>query len=237
VRKCSKSERTIQGCIKRLVDEGHLTRREVVGKGCNYTVHPNRSRITPAENAPRNSRAPAGNSADPRSGCGQTVKNPQSEAKASSQRVVDHYNLNAEKYGWSKAKVLDASRRQTLRLRIKAHGVDALIEAINAMAASPFLRGEGRDSKWRPDFDFLLQPVSLRRLLEGFYGVDPAAKPEMGVAERLANLRRVLPLYERDGHHQWAAQARRMIADLERENPDACEVAGVISKTAAARVA
>lgn len=50
--KCSKGERTVQGVIIKLCEAGHLTRREVPGKGCNYTVHP-RSDSTPAENAPR----------------------------------------------------------------------------------------------------------------------------------------------------------------------------------------
>lgn len=50
-KKTSKSERTIQGCVQRLVEQGHLTRREVVGKGCNYTVHP-RSDCAPADIAP-----------------------------------------------------------------------------------------------------------------------------------------------------------------------------------------
>lgn len=69
VRKCSKGERTIQGVIKDLCDTGHLTRREVVGKGCNYSVHPRRD-CAPAETAP----TPAGIADDPRSGCGLTVK-------------------------------------------------------------------------------------------------------------------------------------------------------------------
>lgn len=38
--KCSKSDRTIQGCIKSLCAKGHLSREEVPGKGCHYTVHP-----------------------------------------------------------------------------------------------------------------------------------------------------------------------------------------------------
>lgn len=42
-RKASKSERTVQGAIQQLVDMGHLTRREVPGKGCTYTVHPRRN--------------------------------------------------------------------------------------------------------------------------------------------------------------------------------------------------
>lgn len=50
-RKCSKSDRTVQAAIKSLVDSGHLTRREVLGKGCNYTVHP-RSGFTPEADSP-----------------------------------------------------------------------------------------------------------------------------------------------------------------------------------------
>lgn len=50
-RKCSKSDRTVQAAIKSLVDNGHLTRREVLGKGCNYTVHP-RSHCAPEAASP-----------------------------------------------------------------------------------------------------------------------------------------------------------------------------------------
>jgi hypothetical protein len=50
--KCSKGERTVQGVIKELVEAGHLSRAEVVGKGCNYTVHP-RSDCAPQNAHPR----------------------------------------------------------------------------------------------------------------------------------------------------------------------------------------
>jgi hypothetical protein len=50
-KKCSKGERTVQAAIKALVDAGHLTRKERLGKGCFYTVHP-RNNCTPAETAP-----------------------------------------------------------------------------------------------------------------------------------------------------------------------------------------
>lgn len=60
--KCSKSERTIQGVIKDLVAAGHLTRKEISGKGCNYYVHPrsNCTPATPAASAPRKDCAPQG---------------------------------------------------------------------------------------------------------------------------------------------------------------------------------
>lgn len=66
-KKCSKGERTIQGVVKELVAAGHLTRKEVPGKGCNYYVHP-RSRCapaTPADSAPRRTCAPQGTTQTP----------------------------------------------------------------------------------------------------------------------------------------------------------------------------
>jgi hypothetical protein len=51
VRKCSKSDRTIQAAVRSLVEAKHLTRREVLGKGCNYTVHPRRD-FAPEEISP-----------------------------------------------------------------------------------------------------------------------------------------------------------------------------------------
>ena len=56
-RKCSKSDRTVQAAIKALCAAGHLTRNEVVGKGCNYTVHPRKDKATPeAASAPKRLR-------------------------------------------------------------------------------------------------------------------------------------------------------------------------------------
>lgn len=50
-KKCSKTDRTVQAAIKALVAAGHLTRNEVIGKGCNYLVHP-RTDCTPEEISP-----------------------------------------------------------------------------------------------------------------------------------------------------------------------------------------
>lgn len=84
VKKCSKGERTIQGVIKQLCDDGHLTRREVLGKGCNYSVHPRRD-CAPAETAP----TPAEIARHPRSGCGQTIIEPSKNRKSDArQRAV-----------------------------------------------------------------------------------------------------------------------------------------------------
>ena len=88
--KCSKGERTVQGVIKQLVESGHLTRREVPGKGCNYTVHPRKDR-TPAEAAPPQgtTETPAEAAPHPRSGCGQTVKEPSDNRNKPRKRASD----------------------------------------------------------------------------------------------------------------------------------------------------
>jgi hypothetical protein len=50
-RKCSKGERTVQYALRKLESDGHLSRREISGRGCEYMVHP-RKHCTPAETAP-----------------------------------------------------------------------------------------------------------------------------------------------------------------------------------------
>lgn len=63
--KCSKTDRTIQASIKSLVANGHLTRDEVVGKGCFYTVHPVTGR---AKNCDPHRRLRTPEAASPRRG-------------------------------------------------------------------------------------------------------------------------------------------------------------------------
>lgn len=46
-RKCSKSDRTVQASIKRLVASGHMSRSEVPGKGCRYIIHPTTEAASP----------------------------------------------------------------------------------------------------------------------------------------------------------------------------------------------
>lgn len=69
-RKCTKSDRTIQLAIKMLVVKGHLTRREVPGKGCNYTVHPIVRLDTPEAITPRSDNAPKGTTPTPEAASG-----------------------------------------------------------------------------------------------------------------------------------------------------------------------
>lgn len=181
--KCSKSDRTIQYAIKRLVEEGHLTRREVPGKGCNYTVHP-RNSCTPEEIAP-----PKGTTQTPEAASDKPSRTVNTEAKASSERVREAFNEGAKRYpsGVSQAGEFDASRRQMMRLRLKENGEAKLMEAVRIFFATPWLRGEGRDGR-KFGIDFILQPTQLRRILEGFYGEEGVASPEWSPERQAAYL-------------------------------------------------
>jgi hypothetical protein len=83
------------------------------------------------------------------------------------EHVVEAWNAMAAQWGLPKAK-LTPERRRKLAVRIRQHSVEDFTEAIQAIGRSPFLRGEN-DRAWRADFDFLLQPKSFTRLIEGSY--------------------------------------------------------------------
>lgn len=90
LKKTNLSERAVQGALKRLVESGHLSRADKVGRGTIWTITPAGNappqEMPPAPPAPRTTCAPADDDTNPRSRCGETVSNhqPTSEAKASS---------------------------------------------------------------------------------------------------------------------------------------------------------
>ena len=180
MRKCSKGERTIQGAIKELCDKGHLTRREVVGKGCNYTVHP-RKDCTPAESAP-----PQGSAQTPAAAAGKPLRTT-NEAKASYKPVVDLWNELSKVSLIPVIRVLNNSRKQLLTARCKEHGLEIMLEAVRLVHASPFCRGETGDGR-KADIMLVLQPKTLPRVLEGFYGGEKAASAKVSPEDHLANL-------------------------------------------------
>jgi hypothetical protein len=70
--------------------------------------------------------------------------------------------------GFPRVEKMTASRRRQLRARIRDSSVDEWQRAMDALERSAFCRGEN-DRGWRADFDFLLQPKSFTKLLEGAY--------------------------------------------------------------------
>ena len=82
-------------------------------------------------------------------------------------QVLQAYNVMASQAGLSKAK-MTPERKKKLKPFIRRHPIDDITEAIWAIPKSRFLCGEN-DRGWKADFDFLLQPKSFTRLIEGTY--------------------------------------------------------------------
>ena len=85
------------------------------------------------------------------------------------QHVVEAWNAMADRTGLPAVKTLTGARQRHLKSRIREYPVDDWTEAIGAIERSPFCRGENPRG-WRADFDFLLQPKSFAKLIEGSYG-------------------------------------------------------------------
>lgn len=82
--------------------------------------------------------------------------------------IVQYYNRVASELGLPRCRVLSPSRKAQLHARLKELDVATFLEAIDNLRKSRFCQGDNK-RRWRADFDFVLQPKSCYRLLEGFY--------------------------------------------------------------------
>lgn len=227
-KKCSKSDRTVQLAIKMLVTKGHLTRREVPGKGCNYTVHPIvRFAADPrSDNAPEVTTPPKGTTPTPEAASGKSSRTINTEAKASLGRVLEAW----KKAGLPEVRVLTNERKQKAFARIREHGEATILEAIQRIRRSKFLTGQ-TDRGFKADFDFLLQPKSLTRILEGFYGDDaPAPKvkfSDLSREEQIQRTKETIAFYTRIDRPDEVAECRKRLAAL--EHPPDPKVTGIVS--------
>jgi hypothetical protein len=90
--------------------------------------------------------------------------------------AVELWNALAERAGLPKAIKVDRGRRAAIRARLADGGLETWRKALEAVERSGHCRGEG-ERGWRADIDFVCQPKSWRRLLEGFYRADVTAAP------------------------------------------------------------
>ena len=114
-------------------------------------------------------------------------RTPASEVKV----AVAAWNDLATRLGLPLAKSLEPGRAKAIRARLKAHGLDGWTAALEGVALSRHCRGEN-DRNWRADIDFVAQPKTFARLIEGFYGRDataPAAQPVLAAWRGPADLR------------------------------------------------
>lgn len=85
-------------------------------------------------------------------------------------------------------------RKAGIKARVEEHGLDRVLQAIERIGESDFCRGMNSNG-WKADFDFLLQPSSFIKILEGKYdkrvGVQPEKPPDLAdlAHERARQLR------------------------------------------------
>jgi uncharacterized protein YdaU (DUF1376 family) len=82
--------------------------------------------------------------------------------------VIEAWQTRMVPHGFPAIRKMTGQRERMLNARLRDSTLDEWMTAFAAMERSAFLRGEN-DRGWKADFDFLLQPKSFTKLLEGSY--------------------------------------------------------------------
>lgn len=82
--------------------------------------------------------------------------------------AFDLWNETAQRCGLPIAKGFNAARQRHIRARLVEGGLEGWRSALTAVSESPLCLGEN-ERGWRADLDFVCQPKSFNRLVEGFY--------------------------------------------------------------------
>jgi hypothetical protein len=91
------------------------------------------------------------------------------------QRIVDAWNSLPRPF--SKLKALTLGRRTHLLARLQSYSTPEMLSAIDAISHSSFCAGEN-ERKWVADFDWLLKPETMTKILEGKYANKEKSAPE-----------------------------------------------------------
>lgn len=96
------------------------------------------------------------------------LKNREKNSAVPYQQVIDAYNQNCGKL--PKATKLTDKRRRAIRTCM-AQGFTAeeICGAFAKAAETPFLTGQN-ERGWRANFDFIIKPDNMQKILEGAYG-------------------------------------------------------------------
>lgn len=86
----------------------------------------------------------------------------------SAKEVIEAWNDLAERKRLAKVVKLTPDRQRKLKARISQNTIDEWKTALEAIERSSFLCGDN-DRGWKANFDFLLQPSSFTKLIEGVY--------------------------------------------------------------------
>jgi hypothetical protein len=98
------------------------------------------------------------------------------------------YNQLAQRIGLPMARSLTPQRRKAIIARMREHGGrEAWSTALANIERSAFLRGRN-DRNWVASLDFMLQPASFTKLVDGVYGNGAHAETKESTYERTLRL-------------------------------------------------
>jgi hypothetical protein len=86
----------------------------------------------------------------------------------SKSEILEAWHDRMVPLGFPAVRKMTAQRERQLAARLKDSTLEEWQRAMDALERSDFCRGKN-DRGWRADFDFLLQPKSFTKLLEGAY--------------------------------------------------------------------
>jgi hypothetical protein len=99
--------------------------------------------------------------------------------------AVEAWNETAIACGLPRAQHVTDKRRKAIVLRLKdVGGLDGWRVLMGKIRASPFLRG-GNQQGWRCDFDWVLKPANLTKIMEGNYDDRKSANGIQGAIDDL----------------------------------------------------
>ena len=168
--------RSVQRLIRQLEELNLVRREEVSGKGNRYWIslpvtecHPRHS-VTP----PLTEVHPTPDTVSPNTSYTHQLnttsnKSSDDDHPVTEDEIIECWNDLASRTGLPKIKVMNEKRRNMLRKRIKeCPDVETWSLAFRNIERSSFLRGDNQRG-WQADFDFLIQPTSFMRIIEGSY--------------------------------------------------------------------
>lgn len=168
--------RSVQRIIRQLEELNLVRREEVPGKGNRYWIslpttecHPRHS-VTP----PLTDVHPTPDTVSPNTSYTHQLnttsnKSSDDDPPVTEDEIIECWNDLASRTGLPKIKVMNDKRRNMLRKRIKeCPDVETWSLAFRNIERSSFLRGDN-ERGWQADFDFLIQPTSFMRIIEGSY--------------------------------------------------------------------
>lgn len=119
-------------------------------------------------NGDGNSPSPSHGSNEPIASTNVDVSAEPTAKPLTKQEVIDAWQQRMVPQGFPPIRRITGQRDRQLSARLKDSTFEEWSQAMDALERSAFCRGEN-DRGWRADFDFLLQPKSFTKLLEGAY--------------------------------------------------------------------